>query len=204
MTPPLSHITYSVTPSGIITAVSEPTWARFAGENRGGPVQDPTAVVGRPLFDFIAGQEVIASYKAIHEVLLQGLLPEVSILCHCDAPDRLRLQEIKIEIDLDAPAPTLRYTSSILEEKPRQSVALLQGPASRHTGAITTLTVCSYCMDVHIPPGAASGLWISLTAYAAQGGVTEAAISHGICPPCRARIVNPMLARLRERRGKTG
>jgi hypothetical protein len=47
------------------------------------------------------------------------------------------------------------------------------------------------------PPLVALQEWQKIEAYISQR--SEATFSHGICPECRARIVEPELARLRDR-----
>jgi hypothetical protein len=197
---PEQVITYSVSASGIILEVSEPSWSQFAGANQGGAV-NAAAVVGRPLYDFISGSEVVASYRVFHDLLLKGLVPEVSFTCQCDAPEVRRLHHIKIERSAIHSSPVLRYTSSILGESKRTPVALLQ-KEDRGSNGETILKVCSYCLKVNVPPGAVKGLWIAMESYEENGGATDVAISHGICQDCRSAIVEPMIARLDQQKGR--
>jgi sigma-B regulation protein RsbU (phosphoserine phosphatase) len=58
------------------------------------------------------------------------------------------------------------------------------------------LPICSYCKNIRID----KDYWEQIDIYIAEH--SEADFTHGICPDCRQKYVEPELAELRRRRGK--
>lgn len=181
----LFQITYTVNVAGIITSVSEPAWSHFAGANDSS--LRPESVVGRPLQQFIAGEETFASYRGFHEALLNGRLAEVAIHCQCDGANVRRASLLVVRVERDAPEPLLRYTASILSEVERSPVSLLDA-----VGGEAVVRICSYCRRVRALSWP-TGLWVTAEAYEASGGLADVQLSHGICRECRERVIDPIL-----------
>lgn len=193
-------ICYTVSPAGIITGLSEAAWLDAAGA--AASILAPGAVVGRPLMDFLWGEEVRASYRAFHEALLLGLMDEVVIIGFCDTPACRREHRLALRPEDCAGQATIRYTSTILSEVPREPVEVLNAPTDGTPGAGgALLKICSYCKRTRLPPGSPGGTWISSSLYQQHGGSLDVRLSHGICPACKDEFVLPVLQRLKERRG---
>jgi hypothetical protein len=194
------EICYMVSQAGLITALSEETWRAAAGDAAFVPA--PEDVVGRPLTDFLWGEEVRASYRAFHDALLQGLVDRVVIMGFCDTPARCRAHRLAICVDRSGGEAALRYTSTLLSEVDREPAEVLNAPADGTPGASgALLRICSYCKRTRLPPGAQEGTWIPSSLYQRHGGSLDVRLSHGICPTCQETYVRPVLQRLKGRRG---
>ena len=82
----LAGVAYLVDGGGCILAIGPTHWRRFAKENGGAAIADETAVIGRNLFDFIAGSEVADSYRQIIERLRADPTRAFQVPIRCDAP----------------------------------------------------------------------------------------------------------------------
>jgi hypothetical protein len=73
----------------------------------------------------------------------------------------------------------------------------LESPA-RSSKPRQLVTACSYCSQVRIFDGQEKeARWVSKAAYADECAPAPDQVTHGICPDCYEKIVQPVLARLR-------
>jgi hypothetical protein len=107
-----------------ISAVS-PSFDFFSRAN-GGPAGFSRQVVGRPVWDFVQGEELQTILKGIFERARQGT---VRLPMRCDSPGEMRLLEMAV-------TPELQVCFTELKSEPRLPP--------------DWLTVCSWCNQV--PP----------------------------------------------------
>lgn len=191
-------LAYTVDSAGVITHVEEPAWslsARAADTHQ----LTASAVVGRRLADFISSPEVAAAYRLFHQALLQRVVSEVCFQCECDGPAVRRALQLRIQRDEGPAGPLLRYRSTILSETPRDLIPL--DLRERQPGDDALLRMCSFCKRVRLPMGGEESPWLPLDLYHAELGAVRTAVSHGICAPCRERIIDPVLEKMQQERG---
>ena len=188
----MDGIAYVVRPDGRILAYGRYRWDDFAAANGGEGLLDPEAVLGRNLFDFIAGDPVKHAYRQWIDAVLraEGNHP-ATFAYRCDAPTVKRTLRMAISRIERGSEPAVLFQSVLLEATARPPLniydleALLQDARSRL--GLPMVTMCSFCQRLRWPPGAADGApadWIEAERYYAKGGRSEVAISHGICQDC--------------------
>jgi hypothetical protein len=200
----LDGIAYLIGPDSIILGVGERNWSAFAQDNLGADLT-PDRVVGRSLFDFILGDDVKDAYRAFHAELNEGVKPRVEFLCRCDSPATARDLHVSLRPVSLGEDTGILYQCQVLSTTMRPPVHLIDPDRWKTTasGAPRSIVrICSYCSNIAWPPGEAGGsvVWISATEYYRRGGGDEVLLSHGICPDCHKRIVEPELTALRAAR----
>lgn len=154
-------------------------WAAFSTTN-GGP-GSRSALVGRPIWDFISDATTIHIYQTLVRRARQRDLP-ARLQFRCDAPDRRRLLSMAI---LPAADGEVLFAIDSLREQSRPAVVLLD--AGRPRGE-TFLTMCGWCARARVT----EGQWLEVEqAIAAVGLFTGEALpqlTHGICPACSERL----------------
>lgn len=166
-----SHIVDS---QDIIIAVND-AWLTFAQENET-PQLTRDAVIGRPLWNFIAGMETHQIYQLLMRQVRQSQ-ERIVFTFRCDSPDMRRYLWMEI---VPAPDRKIEFRNYLLREEPRRHVRLLDVTAQRN---IELLHMCSWCSRVWCDEG-----WQPVEdAVKILGlfGLTELPqITHGICPDC--------------------
>lgn len=172
----LPTIRYEIDSEDRIRWVS-PSWTPFAQEN-GGEALDPQTVIGRPLWDYIAGLETKHIFQVLHERVRRSGEP-VCFPFRCDSPTLRR--ELSLTIDA-LPDGALGFSSITLRELPHGYVAVLD--TRRTTRRDELLIVCSWCKRVRLDRGD----WAELASCAGlfDGDPAPPRISHGMCPSCYA------------------
>ena len=168
---------YQVDGRDRITAVGG-DWVAFAKANQAAASCFPDQVIGRPLWDFIDGLETRHLYRILLE-RLRSLRRPVKLPFRCDAPDRRRFLELQI---VPAAGDHLQFMSTLLREKPRAAVAVLQVDAPRSAEFIT---MCSTCKRVETASAAGwDEVEVALAVLNYFNAVPVPQITHGICPDC--------------------
>lgn len=174
----MSQLVYEIDDRDRIVAIGK-DWPAFAAAN-GGAGLDSDAVVGRPLYDFIAGNTVRQVYAAIIARARSGR--PVRFQYRCDAPAWRR--EFEMQVFSTAP-DRVTFISTLLRETSRPPVDLF---GVRPKAERPFVRICSWCHAVAGP----SGQWLPLETAVAAAGVMEEArhggVTHGICPDCVERI----------------
>jgi hypothetical protein len=171
-------ITYKVDAQDRLTELSG-DWDQFARAN-GAPQLDAAALRGKPLPALISGPEM----QSLTAMLLKRAREKgaVEVPFRCDAPDERRF--LTMELRGDEQGGVTIETREVRTES-RPPVALLDARLPR-TGEL--LIVCSWCKKVQLPERD----WVEVEAAVEALGLFEEAqlpqLSHGICPPCRARF----------------
>jgi len=182
---------YLLDTHGIVVAVGASEWDAFSRDN-GRPELAAGQVVGRDLFEQIAGAEVRAVYSQMHEALVSGRRREITFNYRCDAPDKERHMRLSMSAVSSAGATVaILYQSQLTWEASRPPMGLFKQVGRPHLRAESILSMCSFCHDVAWPVGAADPdrEWIEPTEYYRRGGADDVAISHGMCPPCHERFL---------------
>lgn len=154
-------------------------WDAFAAAN-GAPDLDLEHLHGRPLPALVSGTEM----QSLTAMLLKRARAagEVEVPFRCDAPDERRFLSMKLQRDAEN---GVRIETTLLRVEARPAVALFDEGAPRSD---ELLIVCSWCKRVRLD----GQQWVEVEDAVAALGLFEAAalprLSHGICPPCRARF----------------
>ena len=153
-------------------------WNDFARRN-GAPELNADAVVGRPLWEFIAGPET----RHLYQVLLRMTREQqraVNVPFRCDSPTCRRDMELSI-----APAEdgAIELSATLTAERDRPYVALLDPNVARSDALIL---MCSWCKRILAPENE----WLEIDQAIDRFGLLAAAeppsISHSICPACES------------------
>lgn len=140
-------------------------WDAFAAENGGVP-----PVVGRPLWDFVAGEDVGAVWQLLLRRARTSGRP-VIFTYRCDGPGQLRVLRMRLVADERG---GVEFDSTLVEEMP---ASVLSGVW--RTGAPATLTVCGWCGRAR-----RDDRWVEPDAVLALESVAPPLLSHGICADC--------------------
>ena len=193
-------ISYLIDPAGILLAVGEPAWTRFAASNDA-PSLEGRAVIGKPLFSMIEGAEVRQCYDDLHAKLIDGSRSEVKFTYRCDSPAAQRYMRMSAAaIRRGSAVVGILYHSVILEEIARPPVKLITSSSVRRgmpkgdRNVDELVRVCSWCLRVKWPIGSATiadrSAWITAEDYAHRGGDPDRTVTHGICAACREAWTN--------------
>lgn len=180
-------VSYLVDRDGIIRGVGRTAWVREAQDGGVPMLADPRAVLDRPLFDFIQGEDVRESYRQLMGVAAQGRRA-VAIPMRCDSPDRERFMRLTITALRDgALLVGYLFQSAILHELRRLPAAL--HPAAPSEDA-PTVGFCSYCNRVR---ESTSGHWMRVPEYLAEHGPMPVHIVHTLCGGCTDGVLAPLV-----------
>lgn len=153
-------------------------WLAFA-EGNGGEGLEPAALLGRPLFEFIADATVRDVYRAVLAKARSGR--PVRFRFRCDAPAWRR----DFEMSVAATSPTrVTFISTLLRETARPALPVF-GAAP---GSAALVRMCSWCHAI----AAQSDDWQPLEAAIDSLRLLEpdrhTGVTHGICPACVQRM----------------
>lgn len=173
---------YVVDAAGVIVAVGRSNWDAFADQHRG-----PLAceVVNRPLWSFIAGGEVQATYTRILKAVI-GAGRSVAFEHRCDDPDTRRSMRMAVtRLRLKDQPPLALFQSVELQRTQRPRMGLFEFGQAGPDAPIVKL--CSFCQRVQRAEAGRQGTWVAPEVYYRQGGSQDVRLSHGICPTCYRR-----------------
>jgi hypothetical protein len=169
-------IQYMIDAEDRITFVSD-NWWFFAEENGAGVDCYPPQLMGRSLWDFIAGEET----RHLYAILMAKARAEKKVLqvpIRCDSPDRRR----KIIISLKSIGDGhIEFLCRTIRVDTREPVDLLRGDVARTDRLIR---ICSFCKKVAV----AADEWIDTEKAIERMALfienTLPRLSHGVCPSC--------------------
>jgi hypothetical protein len=151
-------------------------WAEFARAN-GAPELTRKGVLGRSIFDFVAGREVQELYRLLHARARASGSP-VTIPLRCDSPEERRFVELAI---IPLPGGGLACEGRLLASERRKRVALLDRSTPRD---VRWVSICSWCKKIRV-----AARWVeaedalpALDVFAER----QPSLTHGICPDCEA------------------
>lgn len=187
----ISGPAYLVDADGRILLIGQQHWNAHVG---GASVQpDPGALVGRNLFEFIAGGPVQAVYRRILARLREHPAHPWQLNYRCDSPGVLR--ELRMTVSaVPGAQPVYLFSSQVLREEQRPPMSIFDqerrsGSAPDATAPI--LLICSLCNRVKGRTGddCDPSNWIEPELYYRDGGSPHVSLSHGLCPGCYADIM---------------
>jgi hypothetical protein len=170
--PPATTVAYRIDEDDVIVETAG-AWDDFADANGGVP-----AVVGRPLWQFVAGADV----QAVWQLLLRRVRAteeSLAFLYRCDAPGITRLLQMEL---LPEPGGAIEFRSSQVRVLPGTTFDGRWEPGTAHE----TTTVCGWCARVSVDEG-----WWSPDAAIERLGLAAGAyprLSHGICTSCESEL----------------
>jgi hypothetical protein len=155
-------------------------WLAFAREN-GATGLTSESVLGRPLWEFIAGRDVAALFRILLGEV-RDRQREVSLPFRCDAPAVRREMELEL-----APLPGggVEFRSHLTVRTPREPVALLDAKVAR---AHWHLPICSWCKRIEVAAGDWKDTEAGVRALGLLSGASMPRLLHTICPGCMAAI----------------
>lgn len=179
MTPKrISVYRYHLDDADVMTAVDQ-WWLAFAREN-GTSELDAASVIGRPIWDFIAGEPTRTLYKELHQYVRRTGNP-VTVPFRCDSPTLQRHMQLTIQRQESG---CLQYESELLRVIPQRRVKLI-GTGKRSSAV---LTMCSFCKRALLEP---SG-WLDLEYISLRLRMmdeqTVPDLRYTICPQCATKI----------------
>jgi hypothetical protein len=193
----LDGVAYLTDAVGTIRMIGTPSWDRFASDNNASALT-ADAAIGTSLFAHIEGTDVAAACRRLHDQVCGGRPPTISYGYRCDAPGMERRMRMSISPVVGRRGSGMvLYQSQMLLEMPRLPLGLLsmdrRGVLDRTKPHGDPVVICSFCHDVAWPIGAheADQTWIRIDDYYRRGGRSEVLVSHGICPGCTARLLDP-------------
>jgi hypothetical protein len=135
------------------------------------------ALVGRPIWDFVAGVTTRELYAALFQHVRLRQQP-VRFPFRCDSPTRRRFMEMEV---FPEPDLALRLAAIVVRSEDRPPVALLD-PRVSHSDVV--LEACSFCRAIRV----ADDRWLPAEDAVSALALFEARqlplLSHGVCPAC--------------------
>ena len=159
-----------------ITYVSA-NWWFFADENGAGADCYPPQLLGRSLWDFIAGEETRHLYGILIAKARAGI-KELKVPIRCDSPDRRREIIIGLKSVGDG---HIEFLCRTIQVDAREPVDLLRSDVAR---ADRIIRICSFCKKVAVT----ADEWIdteqAIDRMALFIDNALPRLSHGVCPGC--------------------
>ncbi len=166
---------YSLSSDDVVVDVGG-FWDDFALANDG---EDCTRkhVLGRSVFKFISGPDVITLYRALFSKVRAQQRP-LSFAFRCDAPARQRRMMLYVS---PLPERGVVVTTELVQESSRDLIALLDRGAER---SAEQLDICCICSNVRSDRNE----WVPIEEESARRNLLAQhaipKLSHGYCPPC--------------------
>ena len=171
-------IQYIIDAENRITYVSDDWWL-FAEENGAGRECYPPQLLGRSLWDFIAGEET----RHLYGILIAKARAEkkaIKVPIRCDSPERRRQIIIALKSVGDG---HIEFLCRTVRVDARAPVDLLRRDVTRSDRIIR---ICSFCKKI----AAAADEWIdterAIERMALFSDNALPRLSHGVCPACHA------------------
>lgn len=184
----LDGIAYVTDGDTRLVAVGRRGWREFAEENGAPELADGNKLLGRSIFEFIAGDTVKDAFRHVLE-RAAATGREVLLPCRCDGPEivrdmRLTISALRRSHGIDG----FLFQSIQLTEHARPPLALYDFRALQGAQR-PLLAMCSLCQRVWFDRGDGAPVWLDAETYYAHGGSSWVRISHTICPDCFSRWV---------------
>ncbi len=182
----LEGVCYITNPEGVILHIGERNWTHFSAAAGCQKSLNVKNVIGRNLFDYIVGRDVVESCRKLMAAVVSNPKENVSFLFRCDGPHTRR----EMRMNMSA-IPSIKGTTAVLfqsltlDERMRPPVNLFDTEIMMKRFfdvSLPVITLCSFCHDV--AANDAGNIWTSAEIYYAAGGTEQVRLSHGICPSC--------------------
>lgn len=187
----LDGIAYVTDRQGVITAIGETNWTRFARENDASDLS-AQSVLGRNLIDFVTGQEVRDQISAAMEHLAVDPRSRWVQPYRCDSPGRRRFMRQSITpIFFEQDCVGFVFQSIELWSEQRLPIELFDFRRMEQRAAedpdLPLVTMCSWCQRVRFEP-VTGARWMEAEDYYAAGGTSKVRLTHGVCEDCLGRL----------------
>lgn len=173
------HVTYEVDASDRLLTTGG-AWRSFALENDAPEIADD-AVLGRPIWSFLAGAEIHSLYREVF-AWVRTSERAFELEGRCDGPNDRRSLRLEIVPRADG---RLGVASHVVEIGPRLHCPLLDRQISRSS---ESWEFCGICNRVEGPPGAWSDIEEASSAAGIEFGGPVPTLSPGLCGTCRAAV----------------
>ena len=182
-------VAYAVDREGVILACSRRQWDAFLVRNGGSDGLRAGAVVGRNLFDFIAGEDVAGRYRSWLRSLAASNHGPLTFAFRCDAPGERREMRMAVtRLERGGRLEGFLFHSTVLAAEARPPLNVYDAEAlveaEQRDTVRPVVLMCSFCQRLRWPPAAMPERWVEAEAYYRLGGESRVRISHGICPDC--------------------
>ena len=181
----LDGVAYLTDRDGVLSAAGVLNWDAFSG-----PADTFGKYRGRNIFDIVAGEEVRAVYRTMHELILKDRRPKIRFEYRCDAPEVRRVMRMTLgPLRHEGRIAGVLYHSQIVSEEERPPLSLLayDEALERVRGETAPiLTICSFCHDVRSGP---EETWVTPEEHYRNGGPSRARLSHGVCESCSGQLL---------------
>jgi hypothetical protein len=171
-------IQYMIDANDCITYVGDAWWL-FAEDNGAGPDCFPPHLLGRPLWDFIAGEETRQLYRILLARVRAQKKP-VQVPIRCDSPERRREIAITLKPVGDG---HVEFHSRTLREEMRAPLELLRRDARRSERIVR---ICSFCKKIAAAPDEWIDTDLAIERLALFVDADLPKLSHAVCPACHA------------------
>jgi hypothetical protein len=151
-------------------------WLAFAHEN-GMPELTESMIVGRVLWEFIAGKPTQSLYRVLHDRVRATGRP-INVPFRCDSPTLQRYMQLTISME---PQGHLLYESTLIRTQSQRHMRLLSPQFPRSS---QSLTMCSFCKRALIEPSD----WLDLENISLKLRLFEQQtvpeLRYTVCPQC--------------------
>jgi hypothetical protein len=184
----LDGVAYWTDAAGVIEGAGARSWAAFTEAAEADlPL---SSVVGRNLFDVIAGDDVRGVYRTLHDEVLHQRRHRATFAFRCDAPEIKRDMRMTMgPLRRGDEVVGVLYHSQIISARQRPPMHLLSyhdAPVAVAADSRPIVTMCSFCHDLRWP-GASE--WVAPEVYYQRGGGSDVRLSHGVCEACFDRLL---------------
>jgi hypothetical protein len=159
-----------------ITRLSS-NWLGFARENEAGDGCHPDQLIGRQIWDFIAGRESRHLYELVFGKV-RATFKSARIEFRCDAPARQRFCHLSIVPLLEG---GLEFFSRVERSVVRPAVPLLDSDCPRSS---EMLKICSLCKRVAVSPDQWREVEDAIRVLKLFDRSEQPRITHVTCPDC--------------------
>jgi len=170
---------YRIDADDLIVSV-DAAWLEFAAINDAAHLTRD-AVVGRALWDFIAGAETELLYRMIFD-RCRDRRDGARIPFRCDSPTRIRRMILAIE---PLPGDDLAIDTVLLQSEDRGCPVLVDPHVARSDELVS---ICSWCKRIQLPNGEWSEIERGVRLLNLFGASHLPQITHGLCGKCESGI----------------
>jgi len=180
---------------GTIEAVGANRWNNFAKSN-GAPELTDQSVIGRSLFEFIAGEDVKSQLHHVMSEVAKSDRRTWVMPLNCDSPSHVRnFRQSVTQVVSQGKCSGLLFQTIELDSRQRPPVNLfdLETMMRRVTDRadFPMIKICGWCQKVQNT--FADGVeWLDGETYYAKGGSSRVQITHGVCPPCNELVLRSL------------
>lgn len=172
--------TYRIDAENRVVYLSD-NWLAFARENHAEDRCHPDKVLGRPIWDFVAGDETRHLYALVFQKV-RARARTATLEFRCDAPGKERFCQLAI---IPKAQGVLEFYSKIARTRERPAVRLLDPGAPRSSALIR---LCSVCKRVGLPEEQWAEVEVAIKRLNLFDQPQLPQITHVVCPDCHRAV----------------